>query len=380
MPPQPPRQTSTETLPTWSSVSWRRQAGQVMMRGAWSVFSIQCSVASSPCSVFCMPTSLSSLAVVRRLMTVGEKLLEAGEIVGVDEVNALGLHFAPENGLVRCAPEADAAAVLVGFGDDLGELLLFVRRQLARAPPLESCAPTGADPGDEAGGFLRVQLGQLSVIGCVADGFTIEHLKRTVAGEDDDNGVGFLDVGAKGRQHIRVLFKNVEQNRVSRAPVRLDVNEKGELGAVGIDVPAVFPDPFAEGIQVERLEGAVWFGHLALMGDQEFTFDDVNVGLDAAEAALKGIEQRAFVQVVVVGMGVNEWDLFPSWSPDDASGFRVRVLAVLEDLNPVDEYVPHAGGILVWFFKGRMVLDLGGIEDHDVREITRLEGAAAVEL
>ena len=42
------------------------------------------------------------------------------------------------------------------------------------------------------------------------------------------------------------------------------------------------------------------------MGHQELAIDQINIGLHAAEAVIQGIEQRALVFIVVMGMGVDE--------------------------------------------------------------------------
>jgi hypothetical protein len=45
-----------------------------------------------------------------------QELLRTVQVVGSDQVNAVGQHFAPEHGLVRCAAETHAPALLMGFG------------------------------------------------------------------------------------------------------------------------------------------------------------------------------------------------------------------------------------------------------------------------
>lgn len=65
---------------------------------------------------------------------------------------------------------------------------------------------------------------------------------------------------------------------------------------------------------------------------------------------------------------------------DDLFRLRAGVFALAQDLDAIDKHIAHAGRILMRSFKRRMVLNAGGIEDHDIGEAARLEGAAAVEL
>jgi hypothetical protein len=65
----------------------------------------------------------------------------------------------------------------------------------------------------------------------------------------------------------------------------------------------------AQRVEVERLQGAIRFHLIAVMGDQQGAVDEPDVGLDRAEPVVQGVEERALVFVVVVGMGAweREW-------------------------------------------------------------------------
>src|SRR3954466_5687406 len=56
----------------------------------------------------------------------------------------------------------------------------------------------------------------------------------------------------------------------------------------------------------------------------------------------------------------------PAWTAHNASGFRARMLAVLQHLHAVDEHVAHAGRELFGFLERRMVLDRRRIEHHHI--------------
>jgi hypothetical protein len=46
------------------------------------------------------------------------------------------------------------------------------------------------------------------------------------------------------------------------------------------------------------------------MGDQELAIDEIDVSFHAAEAMVQRVQQRAFVLVVIMGMGMNQWYWF----------------------------------------------------------------------
>ena len=55
------------------------------------------------------------------------------------------------------------------------------------------------------------------------------------------------------------------------------------------------------------------------------------------------------------------------------------MLAVRQDLNPVDEHVQDAGRQLVWLGEGGAILNRLWIEHYDIGETPRLQSAALLE-
>jgi len=123
-------------------------------------------------------------------------------------------------------------------------------------------------------------------------------------------------------EHLPVLGQQRLQLRIHRRTVGLDVDQQRELHArcdrrqrlsqrglgaeFGIDVTAVGLEAVAERIEVERLQGALRFYIAPVVRDEEFSVHQVHIGLDAAKALIQGIEQRAFMLVIVVRMGAGQ--------------------------------------------------------------------------
>ena len=63
-----------------------------------------------------------------------------------------------------------------------------------------------------------------------------------------------------------------------------------------------------------------------------------------------------------------------------ATGHGAGVFAIFDHLHAVDKNLLHAGGELLRFFVGRMVLHAGGIEHYDVGEVSFLEQAAIFQM
>ena len=55
-------------------------------------------------------------------------------------------------------------------------------------------------------------------------------------------------------------------------------------------------------VEVETFQGAIGFEICAIVGDEEFSFHEIDVGLDAGEAVREGVEERAGVFVIVVSV------------------------------------------------------------------------------
>ena len=77
-------------------------------------------------------------------------------------------------------------------------------------------------------------------------------------------------------------------------------------------MPAVLLHALAQRVEVERLQRPLRFHLVAVMGDEQAAINEMNIGLDAAKAVVQGVEQRAFVLIVIMGMGVNQRRRFGS--------------------------------------------------------------------
>ena len=95
-------------------------------------------------------------------------------------------------------------------------------------------------------------------------------------------------------------------------PIGLEFDQEREFRAVGIDVPAVCFHALAQRVEVERPQRAARLHLEEVMRDKEPAIDEEYIGFDAAEAAVQGVQQRALVLVVVMGMGVDQRHRFRS--------------------------------------------------------------------
>lgn len=59
----------------------------------------------------------------------------------------------------------------------------------------------------------------------------------------------------------------------------------------------------AEWVEVKGLKGAAGLNFVAVMSDEELTVDEVNIGFDAAESMIEGVEEWAIMFVIIMGMG-----------------------------------------------------------------------------
>ena len=111
-----------------------------------------------------------------------------------------------------------------------------------------------------------------------------------------------LGIAAESAQHFGVLFESFAQDGVSGFPISFDVDQQRDLRPAGIDAPAVFLHPLAQGIEIEFFESAFRLDLAAHVRDEQLAIDEINVGFNAAKAVIERIEQWAFVLVIVVGM------------------------------------------------------------------------------
>src|SRR4051812_31555110 len=68
----------------------------------------------------------------------------------------------------------------------------------------------------------------------------------------------------------------------------------------------IFRDQFAEGLQVEFLQSALWLHILQLMCDEQLSVHEVNIGFDTGEPLFESIPKRMHMLVVVVGMSLSQ--------------------------------------------------------------------------
>ena len=96
---------------------------------------------------------------------------------------------------------------------------------------------------------------------------------------------------------------------VRRRALGLDVDEQLQGAAVTpVDGTVVGLHPGRERVEVEGFEGAGRVEVGRVVGDEELVADQVDVGLDAAEAVVEGVEEGSGVLVVVVGVGAPQRD------------------------------------------------------------------------
>jgi hypothetical protein len=72
--------------------------------------------------------------------------------------------------------------------------------------------------------------------------------------------------------------------------------------------------------------------------------------------------------------------MIPSGTTDESPGLCAGVISILQNLDAVDKNVDYAGGVLVGFLVGRVILNLRWIENHDIGEIVFLEASPSVQL
>lgn len=108
-------------------------------------------------------------------------------------------------------------------------------------------------------------------------------------------------------EQVAVAAQLAVEFEVGGRALGLDVDEELERCAVTpVHGAVVGPDAGCQRFQVERREGALRVEVDRVMGDEELTFDEVDVRLDAGEAVVEGVEERPGVLVVVVRVGAQQ--------------------------------------------------------------------------
>lgn len=103
---------------------------------------------------------------------------------------------------------------------------------------------------------------------------------------------------------MRVAAQMAVEFEVRRRALGLDVDEELQGPPVTpVDRAVVGLDAGGERGEVEGFEGAGRVEVDRVVGDEELVADEVDVGLDAAEAVVEGVEQGPQVLVVVMGVG-----------------------------------------------------------------------------
>ena len=97
--------------------------------------------------------------------------------------------------------------------------------------------------------------------------------------------------GPEGGEHVGVVLQGFAQDRVDGLPTGLQVNEQCAFGTPGINTPAILLHALAQRVEIKRLQGALRFHFGAVMGHQELAINKIDIGLDAAEAVVEGVEQ-----------------------------------------------------------------------------------------
>lgn len=178
------------------------------------------------------------------------KLLKSLQIIGIDQIHAIREQFLPENGLVERAPKADAPALLMrGRNDGPQFLPLFIRHGVLAAP-FELGRPILADPWNEVGRRIRLQIGKLAIACRVANRVIGQGGTGIASGEDGGDCVGFLFAVAKNGQDVRIFFQDLAEGGVSGFAFGFEIDEESAFRTIAIDMAAIEFHALAERFQV----------------------------------------------------------------------------------------------------------------------------------
>ena len=208
--------------------------------------------------------------------------------------------------LVGNRPEAQEASVFPGAGHETLQFGPLPGRHGVASTPLEVARPFIADQWNEMGRGLAAEIAGSTVEGAVAGGVGLHEAPWSPAAQDCGDGTGALPALEVGGEKGLVAGEELVEDRIGLVPIRLDVDEEDEALLPGIDTPLVGTDTLRQGFEVEFLKGAVLADSQAGVSDMEFVAPKKDVGLHAAESLLKRVEKRAFVAVVVVGVGAEQ--------------------------------------------------------------------------
>jgi hypothetical protein len=235
-----------------------------------------------------------------------DEVAKAGEVVRVDQVGAGVMEFEPDCGEIGGGPEPDATALVVGALDEGAQLFTFGLCEGQCAAPGKMEGPVVADEWDEIGGRISIEIGDAAIESCKPDRFGSEQVKGAVTGEDYGDGVRSDGAGSELGENWGITLESPAEDWVSDVGWGLQVDKESERRAVGVDTAVMLFSAVAEGIEVELLEGAFGLGLVAVVGDEELSINEVDIGFHAAEAMVEGIEQGARVLIIVMGMGLGK--------------------------------------------------------------------------
>jgi hypothetical protein len=147
--------------------------------------------------------------------------------------------------------------------------------------------PVVADEWDEIGGRISIEIGDAAIESCKPDRFGSEQVKGAVTGEDYGDGVRSDGAGSELGENWGITLESPAEDWVSDVGWGLQVDKESERRAVGVDTAVMLFSAVAEGIEVELLEGAFGLGLVAVVGDEELSINEVDIGFHAAEAMVE---------------------------------------------------------------------------------------------
>ena len=134
-------------------------------------------------------------------------------------------------------------------------LLILGDRSLAA--PAKELRPTLADPGNQIGGGVRIEVAWSAVDPRTAHGWRGDCLPMTVAAYDHRHCPRLEAAVSRDREEIVVVLKDLQKSLARVFAVTLHVHEEKDARPAGVYFPAVGLCPFTQRIEVERFERPV---------------------------------------------------------------------------------------------------------------------------
>src|SRR5206468_10349028 len=101
-----------------------------------------------------------------------------------------------------------------------------------------------------------------------------------------------------------IFFEHLTQGGVGLLGVGFHIDQQDDFRTMGIDSSAIASRPFAQRVQVKRLQRALRFHLIAVVCDEQFAIDQPDIGFHAAKPAFERAEYRPLVLAVLVGVGL----------------------------------------------------------------------------